>query len=124
MEIKKIKIGIKTEKEALNEFAQAYKQATKGEAIEKKKGVFFESIEAVRKFMTPKRIELIRVIHHTKPASAYGLAKAVQRDVKSVMHDLRILKTVGLVTLKKEETNREKIRPLVEYDSVQVEIAV
>ena len=124
MEIKKIKIGIKTEQEALKEFAHCFKQAAKGEAIEKKKGVFFESVEAVRKFMTPKRIELIRVIHRQKPASAYELAKIVGRDVKSVMHDLLVLKTVGFVTLKKEETNREKIRPFVEYDAVQIEIAV
>lgn len=125
MEIKKIKIGVKTEQEALKEFAETFKKATVGEKLERKRGVFFESIDALRTFITPKRIELIRTIRKKKPQSAYELAQLVGRDVKSVMTDLSALKSLGLVTLRKETNeHRHKIHPLVDYDAVQVEIAV
>ena len=85
---------------------------------------FFENINAFRSFITSKRIELIRVIHHQKPDSAYELAKIVGRDVKSVMTDLTVLKSLGLLELEKEEKHRERVKPFVDYDSLQVEIAV
>lgn len=125
MEIKKIKIGIKTEQEALKEFADTFKKATAGDKLKRKRGVFFENINALRMFITPKRIELIRTIRKKRPQSTYELAQLVGRDVKSVMNDLTALKSLGLVTLKKETTeHRKKIHPLVDYSSVQVEIAV
>ncbi len=125
MEIKKIKIGIKTAEEGLRDFAETFQKALKGEKVAKKEGVYFESVEALRTFITPRRIELIRAIHQQKPSSAYELAKMVDRDVKSVMTDLAALKSLGLVTLNMEKENkRGKVHPLVEYDMVQVEIAV
>lgn len=124
MEIKKINIGIKSEEQLFKNFAATFKKAQLGEKIEKKKGIFFENISALRAFITPKRIELIRVIHHQKPESAYKLAKLVERDIKSVMTDLTILESLGLLELRREEKDREKVRPFVGYDSLQVEIAV
>ena len=124
MEIKKIKIGIKSTEQALQEFAETFKKVQRGEKADKKEGVFFENINALRSFITSKRIELIRVIHHQKPDSAYELAKIVGRDVKSVMTDLTVLKSLGLLELEKEEKHRERVKPFVDYDSLQVEIAV
>ncbi len=124
MEIKKIKIGIKPEEELFQGFKEIFQKVQRGEKVDKKEGIFFENINALRAFITPKRIELIRVIHHQKPESAYELAKIVDRDIKSVMTDLTVLESLGLLELRKEEEPREKIRPLVDYDSLQVEIAV
>ncbi len=124
MEIKKIKLGIKSTEQALQEFAETFKKVQRGEKVDKKEGIFFENISALRAFITPKRIELIRVIHQQKPESAYELAKFVNRDVKSVMTDLTVLESLGLLELKKEEEQRERVRPFVDYDSLQVEIAV
>ncbi len=124
MEIKKIKIGIKPEEELFQDFKEIFQKVQRGEKVDKKEGIFFENINALRAFITPKRIELIRVIHHQKPESAYELAKMVDRDIKSVMTDLTVLESLGLLELRKEEEPREKIRPLVDYDSLQVEIAV
>lgn len=121
MEIKKIKMGIKSQEQLFKDFAATFKQAQQEGPVEKKEGVFFENVAALRAFITPRRIELIRAIHHQKPESAYELAKLVDRDVKSVMTDLGVLESLGLVELQKEA---EKIHPLVEYDAVQVEIAV
>ena len=125
MEIKKIKIGIKSEEQALEEFAVAFKKVQKGENIQKSKGTFFENVKALRSFMTPRRIELIRTIHQKKPASAYELARMVGRDIKSITTDLGILGRIGLVQLEKEAGQTgEKIHPFVDYDTLQVEIAV
>lgn len=120
MKIKWIQIGIKTPREALQDFKDAFK---KGQKAEKKEGLFFESVRALRSFLTPKRIELIKIIHHERPASAYALAKKVERDLKSVMTDLRILKSLGLIDLQKDK-EVEVLHPMVDYDALRVEIAV
>lgn len=121
MEIKKIKIGIKSEEQLFKDFAETFKKAQRGEQGEKKEGLFFENVTALRAFITPRRIELIRVIHRENPHSAYELAALVHRDLKSVMTDLTVLESLGLIELEKEE---EKVHPLVDYDLLQVEIAV
>jgi len=121
MKIKHITIGIKTVKEGLNEFKEAYKKTLLRKKAEKKEGLFFESVTALRSFLTPKRVELLRTIHRENPRSAYALAKLVHRDVKSVVTDLSILKSFGLLVLEEEENH---IRPWVDYDALRVEIAV
>ncbi len=125
MEIKKIKIGIKSEEQLFKDFAETFKKAQRGEHLEEhletKEGIFFENVAALRAFITPRRIELIRAIHRENPHSAYELAQFVHRDVKSVMTDLAVLESLGLIELEKEE---EKVHPLVDYDLLQVEIAV
>ena len=124
MNIKKIKIGIKSQQQALKEFETAYTAVQKGMKVKEPEGIYFENIKALRTFITPRRIELLSAIHRQKPESVYELAKLVKREVKSVMTDLTLLKSLGLLHLKKEKKEREHTKPFVDYDSLQVEIAV
>jgi predicted transcriptional regulator len=62
--------------------------------------VFFESIEAANRLLTPKRVELLRVLHDEGPMNAHALSKRLERDYKNVRLDVLALHEVGLVTKK------------------------
>ena len=84
----------------------------------------FESLEAFRKILTPKRMELLRTIRHERPSSIYELAKMVRRDIKNVREDISMLKDLGLVELKTDRRIRTVVIPRVNYDELKVAIAI
>ena len=84
----------------------------------------FESLEAFRKILTPKRMELLRLIRHEKPASLYALAKLARRDLKNVRDDIALLKKLGLVDLRSDRNVRAVVIPTVNYDELKVAIAI
>jgi len=82
MKVKKVEIGIKGLKESLGDFAKAWKKLEAGEKVKKHKGVYFESIDAMRTVLTDKRLNLLKAIKDYKPESIYELAKILDRDLK------------------------------------------
>jgi predicted transcriptional regulator len=84
----------------------------------------FESLEAFRKILTPKRMELLRLIRHEKPSSLYALAKLARRDLKNVRDDIALLKKLGLVDLRSDRNVRAVVIPRVNYDELKVAIAI
>jgi predicted transcriptional regulator len=62
--------------------------------------VFFESIDAANRLLTPKRVELLHVLHDERPMNTHELAKRLGRDYKNVRQDVLALHEVGLVTKK------------------------
>jgi len=53
------------------------KKIERGEKAQKETGVYFTSLEAFKKVLTPKRMELLHVIKTEKPGSIFG-----DRDLK------------------------------------------
>ncbi len=53
--------------------------------------------------LTPKRIELLRVLATLRVESINDLAKKLRRNVKNVYQDLQVLKKVGFVKLCKRK---------------------
>ena len=84
----------------------------------------FESLEAFRKILTPKRMELLKLIRHEKPSSLYALAKLARRDLKNVRDDIALLKKLGLVDLRSDRNVRAVVIPRVNYDELKVAIAI
>lgn len=124
MRVKHVKLTIRCRREGLKKFAEALAKAKRKESVEKHEEVSFESIEALRKVLTEKRLELLHIIRKEKPKSLYELAKQANRDLKSVNTDIGVLASVGLVSLEEVYEERKKIRPFVEFDRLQVEIAI
>lgn len=124
MKVKNIKITIKDRMQVLNEFAEALSKARKGESIEKRNELSFGSMETLRSILTGKRIELLKIIKHTNPNSLYELAQLVNRDLKSVNTDVKVLSSLGLLSFEKEASGRKKMKPIVEFDKLNVEIVV
>jgi len=124
MKAKRIKIGIKTVAEALGDFVKTGEAIQRGESVKTEKGVYFESIEGFRKALTPKRLELLHLIKEKHPESLQELARFAQRDMKSIVTDIDILESLGLVDLNRKSTGRKQSTPTVDYDRIDLQIAV
>ncbi len=121
MKVRKVKIGIKDLRTALDEFVNAGEAIERGEKVKKETGVYFTSLEAFRKAVTPKRLELLHIIKTKKPESINELARMAKRDIKNVVDDVKYLEQIGLIEKKKKA---RKTAPVVEYDKIELEIAV
>ena len=124
MRIKKVKIGIKSFEDVLNNVKETMKKLERREKVKKERGIYFENLKAFRRALTEKRLEMLHVIKEKQPSSVYELAKILNRDIKNVTMDIEYLEQVGLVELKRTKEKRERIIPLVEYDKIDLEIAV
>lgn len=124
MKVRKIEIGIKPLKDSLREFATAWDKLQRGEKIEKKSGIYFESIDTMRKVLTNKRLTVLKTIKEEEPRSVYELARLLNRDLKNVNQDLKMLIDLGLVTVEQIKEDKKRIIPHVEYDKILLEIPV
>lgn len=121
MKVKKMKIGIKSIEEALNDTRQVMEQLERGEKVKKETGLYFTSLEAFRKALTPKRLELLHIIKTRKPSSINELARFAKRDIKNVADDVKHLERIGFIEI---EEGKRKSTPVVKYDKINLEIAV
>jgi len=121
MKVKKVEIGFKSVESALGDFVATGEAIMRGERVKKQEGVYFTDYEAFRRALTPKRLELLRIIKEQKPISIHHLAKMAHRDIKNVHGDARYLAQIGLVEL--SETG-PGMSCRVEYDKIKLEIAV
>src|SRR3972149_8369619 len=124
MKVKNVKIGIRTREEAFKEAKDVMEKLSRGEKVKKHAGVYFENLDAMRKILTEKRLEILHAVKERHPSSIYDLAKMLDRDITNVIDDLDYLKELGLVVLKKSKSGRDKTVPTVDYDMIRLEIAV
>ena len=121
MKTRKIKIGLKGVDAALNDFVETGEALAHGGQVREEEGVYFTNIEAFRKAITPRRLELLNIIKNTKPGSINELALLAGRNIKNVSEDIKFLAQVGLLEIK-EVQNR--MTPQVDYDEIDLRIAV
>ncbi len=124
MKIKIIYIGIKGLKESLNDFADTWKKLEAGKRVKKEEGIYFESVDAMRAVLTNKRLLILKTVKEKEPGSVYELAKLLNRDLKNISQDIKLLAEVGLVTLEKIEKEKKRIIPHVDYSKILLEIPV
>src|SRR3989304_641066 len=68
------RIQIKSLEEGVKDFRATWKAVAAGKKVTPRKGTYFTSLEAARKVLTPKRLQLLRVIRKGRPDSVYQLA--------------------------------------------------
>ena len=124
MKARNIKIAVKDLRASLDEAREVMDRMATGKAVQKIHDVTFTSYEAMRKILTPRRLELLHVIKEKNPQSIYELAQVLGRDLKNINDDLAILANIGLVELRKTTKGRKKAIPSVTVDKIQVEIAI
>jgi predicted transcriptional regulator len=124
MKAKKINIGIKGVKEILEDFVKTGEAIERGKRVKREKGIYFESIEGFRKALTPKRLEMLHLIKEKRPESLQELARLAHRDIKSIVLDTEILEGLGLIDMKRKKTGRKQSIPVVDYDRIDLQIAV
>jgi predicted transcriptional regulator len=121
MKIRKIKIGFKDIRAALDDFVETGEALTRGKQIREEVGVYFTNVEAFRKAITPRRLELLNIIKAAKPGSINELALLAQRNIKNVAEDMKFLSQAGLLEIKEV---KNCAAPQVDYDEIDVRIAV
>ena len=122
MNVKKINIGIKSLNESLEDFADTWKKLESGKKVKKEEGIYFESIDAVRSVLTNNRLLILKTIKEKHPKSIYELSKMLGRNLKNVNQDLEMLLKIGLVELKKETTDKNRVTPFVNYNEIMFAI--
>ena len=122
MKIKKVKFGIRSTDDVLREAAETMKSVAAGKKVRPKgHRLFFTSPEALRRFLTPKRLELIRLVRKRRPSSINQLAVLAHRDFKRVYEDIMSLSEAGLVDLAKDKGRKKAPRVA---DELRLEIVV
>lgn len=124
MRVKKVKIGIKSVKEVLDDFVKTGEAIERGESVKKEKAVYFESIEGFRKALTPRRLELLHLIKEKHPKSLQELSRFAKRDMKSIVTDIEILESLDLIDMKRRKEGRRESIPTVKYSEIELTIAV
>jgi len=123
---KTLTIRIKSADTALEEFRRTFKSVQDGRDVRKREGVYFTSIEAARNLLTPNRLALLRAVRSGRPGSIYELAKMVNRDLKNVQDDLRILERYGLIRMSDAtRSGKRRVRvPQSLFDEIELKIAI
>src|SRR3989304_5611018 len=125
MKIKHITLKVKTLDEMAADFKRTWKEAGKGKSVrEADETICFDSVEDMQKFLSPERIRLLKTVHEKNPKSIYELAKMRGRDRKNVTEDIKMLEAVGLIERKTVKSGKEKVELVVDYDRIQMDIAV
>lgn len=118
-------IQIKSAKTALGEFRRTFRKVEAGRRVERQQGVYFTSIEAARNLLTPSRLALLSAVRSKRPGSIYELAKIVDRDLKNVQDDLRLLETYGLIRMADATRSKRRVRvPQAPFDEIELKIAI
>jgi predicted transcriptional regulator len=124
MKIKHMQLTITRREDVMSTFRKNLSSLRKGESPVLHHAISFETIDALRRLLTQKRLEILHVVKEQEPQSIYELAKIVQRDLKNVTTDIQILVDLGLIILEEHHDERKKIKPLVSFDKINVEITV
>jgi len=123
MKVKKIKINLKSLEDLGEETIQVMRSIESGNKVAPKPHeIVFTDFTALRSFLTPKRLELIRLIRKHAPASIAQLARLAKRDFARVHQDLQILSQAGIVEMPKRSKG-EKTKPGV-ANEIRLEIVV
>jgi predicted transcriptional regulator len=122
--VKSVKIGIKSLENVLEDTKEVMKKLERGEKVKPEKGLYFESIEGFRKALTPKRLELLHLIREKQPGSIQELTRLSKRNIKSVATDITLLEELGLIDMKRKKEGRRESTPVVNYNKINLEIAV
>jgi predicted transcriptional regulator len=92
---KDIRIEIRSEEESSQEFVKAWRRAEAGEAEAPVERLYFQDLETLLQVLTPRRLELLKVLHAAEPESVRSLARRLHRD--NIYDDVQALERVGLI---------------------------
>ncbi len=123
MKVKEIKVIVRPLEDDFDEIVEAFKKVERREEFKEEK-IVVESLDVLRKILTPERMRILQVIRNEKPSSIYELAKLLGRDRAAVMRDLEVLREIGLVEISEGDDKKRRKKPIVPYDEIVVKIPV
>ncbi|MFH1588686.1 MAG: hypothetical protein ABIA76_05100 [Candidatus Diapherotrites archaeon] len=115
MKVKKIEILVQSRKKITNDVVETFEAIKKGRKVKKKERLVFESVEMFRKMITPERLRLLKLIREKKPKSIRQLSKIAKRDYGNLYRDVKLLESMDLIEINKEEVK-------VEFDEMKISV--
>lgn len=94
---KEIKVGVRPVRDAAREFIAVCEAIDKGERPALIERIDFEDIMTFARILTPRRLELLRVLHASGKMTVRTLAHALKRDPRNVEADIQLLARTGLI---------------------------
>jgi predicted transcriptional regulator len=123
MKVKRVKIGIRPPGTIFEEAAAVISQIEAGKKVPAQpEWLYFSDVREMGKVLTPKRLELLKMIRDHRPESVRALAELTGRHVKNVAEDLALLVSLGLVEMKAGGGPGRKKAPRVGYETLTVEV--
>ena len=127
MRLKRVKIVVQKEEDFFQQVREAFSSVAratqKDEKLPRATPVLsFPSIQEMARTLTPKCLELLRLIRRQHPQSVRQLASLAGRDIKNVSTDLRVLENLGLVEVEEHETARQRKRPISTFDRLDMQV--
>jgi predicted transcriptional regulator len=117
-------IRIKARSELAADLLDNARKIDRGEKVKPVRGNYFESLDAVRTVLTPRRLELWQTVRDRKPGSISELAALLGRDFKSVHQDVSLLVIVGIVELRETRGKHgRRLEPRSLADTLTLEVA-
>jgi predicted transcriptional regulator len=121
---RRLNIGIRTKAEGKKALRTAFEKVRRGDFTPQEPGLYFETMEDLRRILTDKRLDLLLAITQHQPRSVRELASRIERDYKNVSTDVELLRQLGLVELEEREGRGGPKVPTVPYDEIHVTIAL
>ncbi|MBL1275247.1 MAG: hypothetical protein COB30_004100 [Ectothiorhodospiraceae bacterium] len=97
-----IHIGVEDSERGFERFTEAWHKAEDGESGQTEIHLNFEDFSMLASVLTPKRLELMKMLRQNGPFSVRALSKKLERDYKNVHVDASALEEVDLIQRTKE----------------------
>ncbi len=125
MKLKEITVGVKSLKQSFQDVGHVMKSIQQGHSPRARPSeIYFVDYNAMRQVLTPRRMELLRLIREQTPGSVYELSHLAGRDLKNVQDDVALLERLGFVHMTHERAHRRRSVPHVDYDTLHLRIPV
>ncbi len=120
--MKHLIVSLKTSNEILNDFKKAYRKAKKGKSKKAHYEISFDNKHDFDRFV--RNLDVLKYILIFKPKSVYELAKLIKIDVSNLNKVILFFEEAGALKVKTSiVSGREVKRPIVEYDTVEFNLA-
>jgi len=115
---KKLIVKVDSLENSLSKFKKIWERAEKGEKFSSPVEILsFENAATLMKTLSPKRLELLKMLHVLGTISIRRLAKELHRDYSNVHQDIKALNQIGVVL---EEDNKY----YVPWETIVTEISL
>jgi len=93
---RKVRVHVESLAASSRRFVAAWRRAERGEPVHEEH-LSFESLEGLLATLSPKRVELVRLVRRRPNLSIAAVARTLGRDYKRVHGDVRALESAGLL---------------------------
>jgi predicted transcriptional regulator len=119
MKKRDLKIGVKGWDESMQEAIEIGRRIDAGFVPERPvERVYFADFKTLLQYITPRRLDLLTILHGHGATSINALAKLLGRSYKNVYDDVQILERVGLI----EKDTKGRIS--VPWDEIETRLSL